>query len=208
MSKDRYEKVATLLGGKRKGGAMRGGVRVVGSLPSAEYSLAWVHKQETEFERYGLLGRKQRRRRTYVPVHVFHLRSQWHDEPGTAGPRSGGGVTMTPATPRREITLSDEQEAVLADAMQTWPGIEVTNLGLEWVLVDEEHTAQELAVTIQGLAGLLQSLHPERDGSRAGSLVRAPLEALRRLRDSDQDDDAEIGPDRSTDEPLSAAETP
>lgn len=176
MKPNRYKVVATLLGGKYRMGVVgRSRPRVKGRIGRVEYTLTSTWEMESRTERYGMLGRKERKRYESNSGHIFHLQSEWLPQPCTIQ-RSGETISAVSAVPGDTISLTEEQQELLGAAFSRWLGIEITNHGIEWVDDEQDQTAQEFALTVQGLAGVLELLPTDRDSvvTRIAAKTRLP----------------------------------
>ena len=176
MKPNRYKIAAELLGGKHKRGIVgRSRPRIEGRIGRTQYTLTSTWELETKTETYGVLRTKERKSYKSNRGHIFHLHSVWLPVPCTI--RSAGGrVSAVSAVPGETILLSDEQQKILAATFSKWSGIEITNHGIEWEEPEREQTAQEFALTIEGLAGMLNQLPTEKDSvaTRIASKARLP----------------------------------
>jgi hypothetical protein len=181
MKPNRYKVAATLLGGKYKMGIVgKTRPRVVGRIGHVEYTLTSTWDMETHTETYGVIRKKKRKSYDTTHGHVFHLRSPWLSQPCTIR-RSGGKVRAVSAVPGDTISLTEEQQELLNSAFSKWPGIEITNHGIEWEVDEKEQTAQEFALNIEGLAGVLELLPTERDSVVARITSKASIPSMTEL---------------------------
>lgn len=163
MKPNRYKVAAQLIGGKYRGGGVgRSHPSIEGRIAGVHYTLTSTRERETRIETYGMLGRKQRKRHEFLQGHVFHLQSEWLSQPCRIE-SSGGEVSVVPAVPGDTISLTEEQQDLVGAAFSKWPGVEITNHGIEWVDDERGQTAQDFALTVEGLVGVLALLPTERE---------------------------------------------
>lgn len=175
MTSNRYKVAATLLGGKYRMGVVgRSRPRVEGRIGHVRYTLTSTWERESRTEYYGMFGRKERKRYETNRGHIFHLQFEWLSRPCIIE-SSGGKIAVVSAVPGDTISLTEEQQELLEAAFRRWPGVEITNLGIEWVEDDEGQTAQEFALTVEGLAGVLELLPTDRDSVVTKIAAKNPL---------------------------------
>jgi hypothetical protein len=198
MKTNRYKVAAEHLSGKYKRGVVgRSMRRIEGRSGHVTYTLSYTWELESQKETYGVLRRKERKSYEAVRGHVFHLQGLWLEQPCRIR-QSAGTVEAVSAVPGETVMLTDEQQEILAAAFRKWPGIEITNHGIEWVEEENDQTAQEFVLTIEGLVGVLEMLPTDRDGLMTRFAAKAKPSSMSGLssslmmslgRGGDEDDD-------------------
>lgn len=153
MTRERYEDVARILGGKKSRKLIR--AHLAGKLQNVSYELTYGSRLVNQ--RSGMLGRKTTTHKQ--KVHEYRLDLEWLDQPVHIN-WINRGIEIVPALRSEMPKATLEQQVILTDAHFTWPSLVATNMGYEVVIDDNEQTAQELAVVLQAMVASLSSLAP------------------------------------------------